>query len=175
MNSRRLSLLAMISVALSAHSIWAIAQNRSKNAPLPWPSDIRTIAMDAQRQGQPLLLMVSLPGCPWCELLRRNYLGLMRRNEGVVAFEFMINEHKERFVDFQGQRITPAAWSEAMKVKTTPTVFFFNAQAQEVAPRIEGIASADLIGAILDERLATARNHIQATRDASVTRAAVIR
>jgi hypothetical protein len=82
----------------------------------------------------------------------------------VAAFEFMINERSQRIADFKGQPITPAAWSEAMKVKITPTLLFFNAQGQEIAPRIEGVASADFIGAILDERLATARERIKAAR-----------
>lgn len=142
----------------------AIAQNRSKNAFLPWPADLRAAATQAQQRGQPLVLMVSLPGCPWCELLRRNYLGPMQRDDGLAAFEFMINERSERIIDFQGQRLTPAQWSQTMKVNITPTLFFFNAQGAEVAPRIEGVASADFIGAILDERLAVARKSIQAMR-----------
>jgi thioredoxin-related protein len=163
LNTRRAHLFAIILIALSAHSITARSQNSSKKTFLPWPADLRTLSLEAQRRGEPLVLMVSLPGCPWCELLRRNYLVPMRF-EGVSAFEFMINERSQRIADFKGQRISPAAWSEAMKVKFTPTLLFFNAQGQEIAPRIEGVASADFIGAILDERLATARERIKATR-----------
>jgi thioredoxin-related protein len=125
--------------------------------------DMRQTAGQANARGEPLVLMVSLPGCPWCELLRRNYLTPMR-GEGVAAFEFMINERSQRITDFKGLQITPAAWSEAMKVKITPTLLFFNAQGNEIAPRIEGVASADFIGAILDERLAIARERIKAMR-----------
>jgi thioredoxin-related protein len=150
---------AIISIALCAYSIRANAQKSSKNALLPWPADLRTISQEAQRRGEPLVLMVSLPGCPWCELIRRNYLTPMRA-EGVAAYEFMINERSQRIADFKGQQITPAAWSEAMKVNITPTLLFFNAQGQEIAPRIEGVASADFIGAILNEHLTTARKKL---------------
>jgi thioredoxin-related protein len=164
MVSRRIMMhRAMISIVFSAYSIKASAQKPPKNALLPWPAHLRTISQEAQRRGEPLVLMVSLPGCPWCELLRRNYLTPMR-GEGVAAFEFMINERNQRIVDFKGQPITPAAFSEAMKVNITPTLLFFNTQGQEIAPRIEGVASADFIGAILDERLATARERIKAAR-----------
>jgi thioredoxin-related protein len=164
MISRRIQLKsAMILIAACAYLIPASAQKPSKNALLPWPAHLRTISQEALRRGEPLVLMVSLPGCPWCELLRRNYLTPMRA-EGLAAFEFMINEGNQRIVDFKGQPITPAAWSEAMKVSITPTLLFFNAQGQEIAPRIEGVASADFIGAILDERLATARERIKASR-----------
>jgi thioredoxin-related protein len=164
MNARRsFTRNAIISIAFGAQLTTARAQKPSKNALLPAPTDLRQAATQANARGEPLVLMVSLPGCPWCELLRRNYLTPMR-GEGVAAFEFMINERSQRITDFKGQLITPAAWSEAMKVKITPTLFFFNPQGQEIAPRIEGVASADFIGAILDERLATARERIKAAR-----------
>lgn len=117
------------------------------------------LANQAQRQGQPLVLMVSLPGCPWCELLRRNYLTPMRK-EGLHAFEFMIHERRMQLVDFQAQRTTPSALSDRLKVTITPSLLFFNAQGQELVPRIEGVASAEMIGAILDERLALARQKL---------------
>jgi thioredoxin-related protein len=154
---------AIISIAVCAHSMPARAQKTSKTALLPSPSDLRQVAVQAGTRGEPLVLMVSLPGCPWCELLRRNYLMPMRA-EGVAAFEFMINERSQRIADFKGQPITPAAFSEALKINITPTLLLFNAQGQEIAPRIEGVASADFIGAILDERLATARDRLKTTR-----------
>jgi thioredoxin-related protein len=154
---------AIVSIAYCAVSMPARAQKSSQNTLLPWPANLRTAGHEAQGRGEPLVLMVSLPGCPWCELLRRNYLTPMRA-EGMAAFEFMITERKQRIADFQGQSITPAAWSEARKISITPTLLFFNAQGQEIAPRIEGVASADFIGAILDERLTTARERIKAQR-----------
>jgi thioredoxin-related protein len=164
MNTRRIfSRNAIISIALGAQFTTAIAQKPSRTALLPAPTDLRQAAAQANARGEPLVLMVSLPGCPWCELLRRNYLTPMRA-EGVAAFEFMINERSQRLTDFKGQPITPAVWSEAMKIKISPTLLFFNAQGNEIAPRIEGVASADFIGAILDERLATARERIKAAR-----------
>jgi thioredoxin-related protein len=164
MPTRRATLqFAMFSIAACAYSITARAQKSSKNSLLPWPADLRQAAQQANSRGEPLVLMVSLPGCPWCELLRRNYLTPMA-SEGVAAVEFMINERGQQLANFNGQRITPALWSEAMKVKTTPTLFFFNAQGQEIAARIEGVASADLLGAVLEERLAAARATLKAAR-----------
>lgn len=154
---------AIILIASYLYFKRAKAQDNSKPPLLPWPGDLPALGLQAQRQGEPLMLMVSLPGCPWCELLRRNYLGPMR-NEGVAAFEFMIHDRSKLLLDFKAQRTTPDALSKVLKIKITPTLLFFNAQGQEIAPRIEGVASADFIGAILDERLATARERIKAAR-----------
>jgi thioredoxin-related protein len=163
--TRRRSILqnAMLFIAACVHPIRAFAQKSIKTALLPWPADLRQAAQQAASRNQPLVLMVSLPGCPWCELLRRNYLSPMR-GDGVAAYEFMVNERAQQLTDFGGQRATPAAWSQAMNIKITPTLLFLDAQGREIAPRIEGVASADFIGAVLDERLSLAREAIKATR-----------
>jgi thioredoxin-related protein len=168
MNTRRIFTFHAISlVALCAYSLPATAQNSSKNTAktplLPCPADMQQLAASANARGEPMVLMVSLPGCPWCELLRRNYLGPMQ-SEGVAAYEFMINERSRSLTDFKAQRITPAAMSSALKIAITPTLLFFNTQGNEIAPRIEGVASADFIGAILDERLRAARERLKAAR-----------
>ncbi len=152
------TLIANYSINTGARS-----QNQPHTALLPWPADMRRAAQQANARGEPLVLMVSLPGCPWCELLRRNYLTPMRA-EGVAAFELMVNDRSTMLLDFNAQRLTPAALSDALNIKITPTLLFFNTQGQEIAPRMEGVASADFIGAILDERLATARARIKAAR-----------
>ena len=158
---------AIYSVALCAYSMPAKAQNSSQNrsqkALLPFPSDLSAAARLAANANQPLVLMVSLPGCPWCELLRRNYL-LPMATEGLPAFELMINERSQKLLDFKAQSMTPATFSAALKVTHTPTLLFFGRDGKEIAPRIEGVASADFIGAVIDERLATAREGMKTAR-----------
>ncbi len=163
MQRRSLSLNAISLIALSAYYLPATAQNSSKKPLLPWPADLRQLADTAQARGAPWVLMVSLPGCPWCELLRRNYL-IPMQSEGVASYEFMINERSRTLLDFKAQRITPAAFSAQLKISITPTLLFLGRDGQEIAPRIEGVASADFIGGILDERLATARERIKVMR-----------
>jgi thioredoxin-related protein len=157
---RRFTSSAIYSIALCVYPMGASAQNSSKKSLLPLPSDLRQHASAAQTRGEPLVLMVSLPGCPWCELLRRNYF-LPMRTEGLPVFEFMVNDRHNMLQDFQGQRTSPEALSRRFKIQTTPTVLFFNAMGQEISPRIEGVASADFIGAVIDEQLMLARQHLK--------------
>ena len=160
---RSLTQIATILIASTAVYTPAIGQNRLQKQLLPFPDDLAQTSRLANATGQPLVLMVSLPGCPWCELLRRNYFVPMQ-SEGLKAYEFMINERSRKLVDFKGQSTTPAALSATLKVTNTPTVLFFNAQGEEIAPRIEGVASADFVGAVINERLATARERIKTER-----------
>jgi thioredoxin-related protein len=142
----------------------ARAQTNTPARSLPLPADLRQVATAASARGEPVVVMVSLPGCPWCELLRRNYLVPMRQ-EGLAAFEFLINDQRQVLKGFDSRLISPAALSEALKIRITPTIVFFNAQGQEVAPRLEGVASAQMIGDVLGERLSSARQRIQSQRE----------
>lgn len=136
---------------------WARAQG--KETPLPTPASLQVAAATAAAQREPVVLLVSLPGCPWCELLRRNYLAPMR-SEGVQAFQIMVNDRKLVVRDFNGQPSTGAAIAQSYQAKLTPSVLFLNASGQEIAPRIEGVASADLLGVQLDAGLQTARKRL---------------
>jgi thioredoxin-related protein len=163
----RRSFIATIFVAFSAGFIRANAQNSPKNTvsgrretPLPTPADMRSSAAAAQRSNEPLVILLSLLGCPWCEMLRRNYLAPMR-NEGLHAFQWHVQDRQQRITDFQGQASSGWQLSQAYKYSTTPTVLFLNAQGEEIAPRIEGVASADFLGTMLDERLSAARQHLK--------------
>jgi thioredoxin-related protein len=121
---------------------------------------MRTSAASAQRSNEPLVILLSLQGCPWCELLRRHYLAPMR-SEGLHAFQWDVQDRQQRIIDFQGQASSSWQLSQSYKYSTTPTVLFLNAQGQEIAPRIEGVASADFLGTMLDERLSAARQHLK--------------
>jgi thioredoxin-related protein len=152
---QRRSVVALVCVLASAHNAWA----QSKETPLPTPASLQAAGAAAKAMGQPLVLMVSLPGCPWCELLRRNYLAPMR-GEGVHAFQIMVNDRTRTVRDFSGAPSTGADIAQIYGAKLTPTLLFLNAAGQEIAPRIEGVASADLIGAQLQASFQKARERL---------------
>jgi thioredoxin-related protein len=131
-----------------------------KETALPTPTSLRQVASAAQAKGEPLVVLVSLPGCPWCELLRRNYLVPMR-SEGVHAFQITVNDRQVVITNFQGLASHGAAIAQSYRAQLTPTVLFLSASGAEIAPRIEGVASVDLIGSLLDERLDTARKRLR--------------
>ena len=144
---------------LASAAVPAVALAQPKETFLPTPTSLRDAALAAQSQGEPLVLLVSLPGCVWCELLRRSYLAPMRR-EGVHAFQITVNNRQLAIANFQGQASHGADIAGAYQAKFTPTLLFLNVQGQETAKRIEGVASVDLIGALIDARLATARQSV---------------
>ncbi len=123
---------------------------------LPIPSSLPEVAAAAARQGQPLVLLISLAGCPYCEIVRTNYL-LPARANGLPVWQINMQDKQRSLVGFDGQSSHAAEQIARWKVRLAPTVLFLNAYGQELAERLVGIASVDFYGAYLDERIAIAR------------------
>lgn len=135
------------------------ALTQAKESSLPRVHDLRTLAKIQGDKREPLVILVSLPGCPYCELIRRSYL-LPYRAEGLLQSWQIDTSDNTALIDFAGKDTSKAAWIKAQRIKVTPTLLFLNARGEEIAPRIEGASVPDFYGAYLDERLATARKRL---------------
>ena len=129
----------------------------AKDTALPIPASLPGAAEVAATKKEPLVLLISLPGCPYCELVRRNYLLPARRNAGLQAWQLNITDHTTPLTGFNGKATTAAAQIAAWKAGFTPTVLFLGSAGQDLAERLVGLGSVDFYGAYLDERLLTAR------------------
>jgi len=138
---------------LALPAAWA----QAKDTALPVPASLAQAALTAGATGEPLVLLISLPGCPFCELVRRSYLLPARLNDGVQAWQIDVLNKTALLIGFDGQPTTAALQTKAWKATFTPTVLFLGSQGQELAERLVGIAVPDFYGAYLEQRLATAR------------------
>ncbi len=140
------------------------ARALARDTALPVPSSLPGAAMTATAQGEPLVLLVSLPGCPYCELVRRNYLLPARKESGRQAWQLNIADRKTPLTGFDGKTTTAAAQINAWKAAFTPTVLFLGSQGQELAERLVGVTVPDFYGAYLEDRLTIARQALVARR-----------
>jgi len=129
----------------------------ARDTALPIPVSLPGAAQTAGAKREPLVILVSLPGCPYCEVVRRNYLLPLRRDTGLHVWQLNISDKTTPLIGFDGKATTAAAQIAAWKAGFTPTVLFLGPQGQEIAERLVGLGSNDFYGAYLDERLATAR------------------
>lgn len=136
----------------------------AKDSALPVPASLPATAEAATRLGEPLVLLVTLPGCPFCELVRRNYLLPARRDNGLQAWQLDVGNRTTPLLGFDGQPTTAALQASAWKASFTPTVLFLGAQGQTLAERLVGIAVPDFYGAYLEDRLTTARKVLSGLR-----------
>ncbi len=128
-------------------------------AQLPLSQSLPEELARALGQGQPLVVMVSLHPCPWCDEVRGNYLGPMHRREGLAVVQLdMRGTQVTR--DLQGQSTTHDALVRAWQVKAAPTVLFLGPGGREVADRLVG-GSLDFYSAYLDGRLERARQAVR--------------
>ncbi len=147
------------SLALMAGGVLALAAPSlvfAADTALPVPPSLPLAAQAAAAKGEPLVLLISLPGCPYCEMVRRSYL-LPMRAEGLQAWQINITDRRPSLTGFDGKPVSPSVQASLWKSTFTPTVLFFGPNGQMLAPPLVGIAVPDFYGAYLDERLATAR------------------
>ncbi|MGI9151807.1 MAG: thioredoxin fold domain-containing protein [Limnohabitans sp.] len=152
--NRRQSLQALMVGGLG----WGVSAHAAPVV-LPSTDSLSASLEDALRLKQPLVVMVSLQGCPFCKVVRENYLNPLRAS-GLQVVQIDMRDHRP-LIDFTGATTTHDAWIRQQRVKIAPTVLFFGAQGREVATRLNGAYLPDFYGAYLDEQLAVARKAVQ--------------
>ena len=153
MTPRRRHFPIVLAGALALRSAGASA----KDSALPIRPSLPQAAFIAKAQGQPLVLLISLPGCVYCELVRRSYLLPLLPESGLQAFQLDVSNRSTSLMGFDGKPTTASAQASAWKATFTPTVLFLGSRGQELAERLVGIAVPDFYGAYLEQRLVAAR------------------
>jgi len=151
-------LAPLASLALAA----CAAATAMAATPLPSATDLGEHGRDAGRRGQPLVLLLSLPDCGYCEAVRRSYLGPMAAAGQITARELDIAADTP-LRDADGKLTSARAWARARGQAFAPTVLFLDARGHDAAPPLRGM-QADFYGAYLDQRLDEARAALAAPR-----------
>lgn len=120
------------------------------------PSYLQEELSSALKKGGPLLVMVSLEGCPFCKIARENYLAPLQRQSGLTIVQVDMRS-RQMVQDFNGVSSTQDQLIRNWGVKVAPTVLFFGKGGVEVAERLVGGYIPDFYGAYLDDRLRIAR------------------
>lgn len=151
------STLAMLALLASAGAIAA-------GAHLPPVTDIGAQSAAAAKHGEPLVVLVSLPDCTYCDTVRRNYLGPQVAAGEIAAREIdMTADTPIRDVD--GTVITAKQWARARNISVAPTVLFLDRQGRNLASPLRGM-QADFYGAYLEQAIDEARAKVAARSDA---------
>lgn len=158
----RISVLLVFSGFFAASATAVFAQSPVANYPLALtvPTSLQAELAAALKAGQPLVLMVSLDGCPFCKIARENYLTPLVREQGLRVVQINM-QHRDALKDLQGRDTTQAQLIAELNVTVAPTLFFYGRGGREVAPRLEGMSSLDFYGAYLDQQVQTARQSIR--------------
>ena len=129
-----------------------MAQPAFTPATLPTTDSLQVELAKATAKKVPLMVMVSLDGCPFCKVARENYLGPLREQQGLLVFQVDMRS-KRPIKNFSGLTLTQDELIRSWGVKVAPTVLFFGRGGLEIAERLTGGYIPDFYGAYLDERL----------------------
>lgn len=129
----------------------------ARHQSLPSPASLQAAARDAGRKGRPLVVMTTLEGCPYCDVVRGHYLLPMLKAGDIDAVQIDVRDNRRHLRGFDGELTSPSEQARAWKARFTPTVLFFDAQGRELAERLVGLAVPDFYGAYLEARLGEAR------------------
>jgi len=141
---------------LVAAAALPLALPAARAAELPLAHNLKDELAAALARRQPLVVMVSLEGCPFCKVARNNYLAPMHEQEGLHVAQVDMRS-RSRVLDFQGKAVTHDDLTRQWKIRIAPTVLFFGRGGAEVAERLVGGYIPDFYGAYLDQRLEQAR------------------
>lgn len=130
--------------------------------------ELLEIARDLRRdlashpEAEVVLLMFGLPDCPYCEVVRRNYLASLGRDP-VYARRLLIREvgldDSSALVDLDGAASSGHALAQRYDARVAPTVVFLDRRGQPLAEPLIGGDIAGFYGAYLEAALARALQH----------------
>lgn len=147
-----LSLWALAGLTLANPSLANTSSNLTKgNYVLPSAIALADEIAAAVAQGRPLVVMVSLPGCPFCHVVRNSYLAPLAR-DGLASIVQVDMGSAAKMRDAKGQSITQAQMIKNWGIRLAPTLLFMAQGGREVAERLVGGDSSGFYGAYLDER-----------------------
>lgn len=131
-------------------------------AHLPPATDLAAHGTEAARRGEPLVVLVSMPGCSYCDAVRRNYLG-PQAAAGEIAVRELDMTADTPLRDADGSLTTARAWARAHQVQVAPTVLFLDRQGRAAASPLRGM-QPDFYGAYLEQALHQARAAVASRR-----------
>ncbi len=106
-----------------------------------------------------MLLLVSQPGCSYCEQIKEEILNPMVKSghyKSVLIREIKIHStHSLR--DFQGKRVDATQFAKRYDAWATPTLLFIDSKGNELAPKMIGINTPEFYGYYVDKNLDSAQ------------------
>ena len=131
--------------------------------PLPLATDLQADGRVSRSRRVPIVILFSLPGCPYCEIVRRSHLAPMLRDprESARAIIRQVDiDSDQSVVGFGGATTTHEAIARANGVRSVPVVAFWDGEGRPLADPLKGMLLADFYAAYLESALESARTRL---------------
>ena len=119
-------------------------------------TNLQEVGEEARARRLPILIMFSIRECPYCDVVREEFLKPMLRSgdyvDRVIMLELYSDSHAQ-LRDFNGELISAEELIQRYQAGFAPTVVFVDSQGKELAERLIGITTRDFYGGYLDEAI----------------------
>lgn len=133
--------------------------------PIPLATDLQADGRLSRSRRVPIVVLFSLPRCPYCEIVRRSHLAPMLRDpreSGRVIIRQLDIGGDEPVVGFDGSRTTHGAIARAHGVRAAPVVAFWDGEGKAIAEPLKGMLLPDFYAAYLEAAIESARERLAA-------------
>lgn len=145
----------LVLTAAGAGALHAVAAQQA----LPLSVSLRDELAAALALARPLLVLVSLERCPYCQWVRAQYLLPLHARDRQPMVQVDMRSARP-ILDASGEARTHDELVRAWRIDAAPTLLFLGDGGRELAERLRGVSIPDFYGAYFDERLAAARRAV---------------
>ncbi len=130
---------------------------------VPHTRDLQADAALARKRGVPLLIMFSLEDCPYCMVVREEFLDPMLRNRDYDSKVLMriLKMDGGYVTDFDGRRVDADTLAVRYGASVAPTVVLLDYGGEPLSERLLGITTPDFYGGYLDAAIDESRQRLR--------------
>lgn len=130
---------------------------------VPVITDIRQEAQQAKEKNLPILVLFSSDHCPFCELVKEDFLKPMLISgdytERVIIRELNLDEGGD-LIDFNGRPVDNDTFTYRYQVSMFPTMVMIDYQGNTLAHRILGVNTPEMFGGRIDKLIELANQEL---------------
>lgn len=149
-------LFSLFVVLLCSSLFDAAAAETAPTIKVPLTTDLYADGRLAHNRNLPLLIMFSMDGCAYCEMVREDFLEPMLKSgdytDKVIMRIIKVDDFGE-VRDFDGELRLASKIAGYYRASVTPTVIFVDYRGHELAPRLLGISTPAFYGGDLDNAI----------------------
>ena len=142
----------------------AHAESEESTQAIPTATDLQVLALKANQNQIPILIMYAAEHCEYCERLEEDLLGPMyisgQYNNRVIIRKVMIDSYQS-IRDFAGTAVEADNFAFKQGVQVTPTLRFVDAKGKQLAPEMVGYNTPEMYAAYIENAIESSNRAIK--------------
>ncbi len=131
---------------------------------IPTATDLQVLALKANQNKIPILIMYAAEHCEYCERLEEDLLGPMyvsgQYNDRIIIRKVMIDSYQS-IRDFAGAAVEADNFAFKQGVQVTPTLRFVDAEGKQLAPEMVGYNTPEMYAAYIENAIESSSRAIK--------------